>query len=225
MHMYLWLKVLQVVPVPTQPRYIQQQPPTVYYHDTVPGFYPYQQSYDGAVSQWLPWEQYSGPVWHHPYQPAAHMIPMNTATNAGMPPTMMPDNNGMVLTTKPHMHSPNVHHHTTMVQLPVPSMATKQSKAIKIVNPETMREVDTSKLKKIPPTSSAYLTTNPISEVQQQSKQTVEEVIIEPIEKANSIQQINKQFLEIQNVMQKPEDVSIKILKGVEDLDSHGECA
>ena len=156
------------------------------------------------------------------------MMPMNTAiaagANAGMPPAMMSGNSGMLATTRPHMHSSNVHHHhATMVHPPVTSMATKQSKAIKIVNPETMREVDTSKLKKMPPTS-AYSITNPISEVQQQSKQTVEEMIIEPIEKTNSIQQIDKQLLEIQNVLQKRED-TMDTLKAVDDLDSPGERA
>ena len=190
--------------------------------------YPYQQSYGAAVSQRLPWEQYPGTVWHHPYQPAAHMMPMNIAiaagANAGMPPAMMSGNSGMLVTTRPHMHSSNVHHHhATKVHPPVTSMATKQSKAIKIVNPETMREVDTSKLKKMPPTS-AYSITNPISEVQQQSKQTVEEMIIEPIEKTNSIQQIDKQLLEIQNVTQKRED-TMDTLKAVDDLDSPGERA
>ena len=61
-----------------------------------------------------------------------------------MPPTIIPDNSA-VLRTTPH-------------QPYIDQTRTKQSKAIKIVNPETMKEVDTSNLKKASPASSARST-------------------------------------------------------------------
>ena len=55
-----------------------------------------------------------------------------------MPPTIIPDNSIML---------------RTMPYIPYTQSATRQSKAIKIVNPETMKEVDTSSLKKTSPAS------------------------------------------------------------------------
>ena len=60
-----------------------------------------------------------------------------------MPPTIIPDNSA-VLRITPHQSYNQIR--------------TKQSKAIKIVDPETMKEVDTSNLKKASPASSARST-------------------------------------------------------------------
>ena len=84
--------------------------------------------------------------YQQPYPTATQQImPPITVRPAdrNMPPTIIPDNSA-VLRTTPHQS----YNQTT----------TKRSKAIKIVNPETMKEADTSNLKKTSPASSACST-------------------------------------------------------------------
>ena len=169
----------------------QQQPPAGHYNVTGPGFAPYQ-PYANVAQPQIIRQQYTGPQSHH-YPQAGQIMPMNTVTgaagtNAAIPPGIMPDNSAILAaTTQPHMHympntptmlpqQPQQHH----MQPLAPAAAAKQSKAIKIVNPETMKEVDTSNLKKTSPASSARSTPKPNSEseqVQQQFKQTVNRAV------------------------------------------------
>ena len=84
--------------------------------------------------------------YQQPYPTATQQImPPTTVRPAdrNMPSTIIPDNSA-VLRTTPHQS----YNQTT----------TKRSKAIKIVNPETIKEVDTSNLKKTSPASSARST-------------------------------------------------------------------
>ena len=76
------------------------------------------------------------------------------ANTAGIP-NLLPDNNPMIGTTPhipPYMGNPSAvlpqQHHTSIASSSNIPVTAKQSKAIKIVNPDTMKEVDTSKLKK-----------------------------------------------------------------------------
>ena len=170
--------------------YIQQQQPPGVHYNTGPAF-PYQPYANVAAQQQLLRQPYTGGG-SHPYQPAgAQMLSMNTVTaagaNAGIPPAMMPDNSAMLATTQTHMahfvpNQPNVLQHHHAIQPQAPAAAAKQSKAIKIVNPDTMKEVDTSNLKKTSPASSARSTPKPTSEseqVQQQFKQTVNRAAVD----------------------------------------------
>ena len=91
-----------------------------------------------------------------------------------MPPSMMPDNSAMlrIAPYMPYMANPSV------VQQPIQQpanfqAATKQSKAIKIVNPETMTEVDISNLKTTPPLSSSHLTPKSTTETGLQTVDTI----------------------------------------------------
>ena len=231
----------------------QQQPPAGHYNVTGPGFAPYQ-PYANVAQPQIIRQQYTGPGSHH-YPQAGQIMPMNTVTGAGtnaaIPPGMMHDNSAILAaTTQPHMHympntptmlpqQPQQHH----MQPLAPAAAAKQSKAIKIVNPDTMKEVDTSNLKKTSPASSARSTPKPNSEseqVQQQFKQTVnravdfkgndvakvkDEVTNEPLDNTKIIQQIDEQLRAIRDVVDKPEDVTIDIVNAVEDLGSHGEVS
>ena len=168
----------------------QQQPPAGHYNVTGPGFAPYQ-PYANVAQPQIIRQQYTGPGSHH-YPQAGQIMPMNTVTGAGtnaaIPPGIMPDNSAILAaTTQPHMHympntptmlpqQPQQHH----MQPLAPAAAAKQSKAIKLVDPETMKEVDTSNLKKTSPASSARSTPKPNSEseqVQQQFKQTVNRAV------------------------------------------------
>ena len=169
----------------------QQQPPAGHYNVAGPGFAPYQ-PYANVAQPQIIRQQYTGPGSHH-YPQAGQIMPMNAVTgaagtNAAIPPGIMHDNSAILAaTTQPHMHympntptmlpqQPQQHH----MQPPAPAAAAKQSKAIKIVNPETMKEVDTSNLKKTSPASSARSTPKPNSEseqVQQQFKQTVNRAV------------------------------------------------
>ena len=178
----------------------QQQPPGIHYNVTGPSF-PYH-PYTNVAQRPLLWQPYTE-AGSYPYQQAAQMMSMNAVTaartNTGMPPAMMPDNSAMLATSQPHMHyMPNqlnltqLHRHT-MVQQLVPPTATKQSRTIKIINPETMREVDTNTLKKVSPASLARSTPKLNPKVQKQFKQTVK---------------------------RKLEDVTVETTKAVERLDS-----
>ena len=101
-----------------------------------------------------------------------------------VPPTMIPDNGAMLRTAPyiPYMANPppaiqqQQQQHQTVMALPGNRQTkNKQSKAIKIVNPETMKEVDISNFTKTSPVSSPYSKVNLTSEVkqvQQQLKQT-----------------------------------------------------
>ena len=169
----------------------QQQPPAGHYNVTGPGFAPYQ-PYANVAQPQIIRQQYTGPGSHH-YPQAGQIMPMNTVTgaagtSAAIPPGMMHDNSAILAaTTQPHMHympntptmlpqQPQQHH----MQPPVPAAAAKQHKAIKIVNPETMKEVDTSNLKKTSPASSARSTPKPNFESeqdQQQFKRTVHRAV------------------------------------------------
>ena len=114
---------------PNRPVYTQQQlQPPLYYPSASIIQPPYQ----------LPYQQ--------PYPTATQqIIPPITVqpANRNISPNIIPDNSA-VLRTTPHQS----YNQTT----------TKRSKAIKIVNPETMKEVDTSNLKKTSPASSARST-------------------------------------------------------------------
>ena len=110
-----------------------------------------------------------------------------------MPPTMIPDNSAILKTTPyiPYMTNPSAvwqqqqqqqqqQHYTSMASPSSFQVATKQSKAIKIVNPETMKEVDSNDLKKSSPASSSHSTPKPTAEsgqVEQQLKQTVDAAV------------------------------------------------
>ena len=84
------------------------------------------------------------------------------AVASSMPSTMITDNSTILGTTNlPYMANPLdvlQQHHTPMASSGNPPTATKQSKAIKIVNPDTMKEVNTSNLKKTSPASLFYST-------------------------------------------------------------------
>ena len=134
--------------MPEQQMYIQQQQPPLYYPSA-------------SMFPQLPYQQQ---LLRQQYTPATQQILPTyivAAANTKMPPTIIPDDSTM-LRTSPYR--------------PYNQTATRQSKAIKIVNPETMKEVDTSNLKKSSPTSSAHSTPKPTAEsqqVEQHLKQTV----------------------------------------------------
>ena len=95
-----------------------------------------------------------------------------------MPPAMIPDNSGMLRTAPyiPYMANPSpviqqqLQQHQTVMPLPSnPQIKTKQSKAIKIVNPETMKEVDIGNFTMTSSTST--------SEVGQILKQTIDTTV------------------------------------------------
>ena len=105
----------------------------------------------------------------------------------------MPDNTALLGTT-PHLNylanatavmqqqQQQQQHHAAMIPSANMPTAAKQSKAIKIVNPETMKEVDTSNLKKTSPASSARSTPKPNTEseqVQQKFKQNVNRAAVD----------------------------------------------
>ena len=107
------------------------------------------QPYQLPYQQQLPRQQYI---------PATQQI-MPTyivpTANMTMPPSMMPTNSGM-LRTAPYM--PYMANTSAAQQPPIQHSSNfqatgKQSKAIKIVNPETMKEVDISNLQSMPPLS------------------------------------------------------------------------
>ena len=124
--------------VPTQwpnaPVYTQQQlQPSLYYPSAsmIQPLYqpPYQQPYQ---------QQFQYPTAAQQITPPSII----QVADRNMPPTIIPDNSAVLWTT-PH-------------QSYIDQTRTKQSKTIKIVNPKTMKEVDTSKLAS--PTSSACST-------------------------------------------------------------------
>ena len=112
---------------------------------------------------------------------------INTAAaNTGMPPTLIPDNNpaaAAMLGSTHHMPYLTAaaavlqqqQHHPSLA--PTSSLSTKQSRAIKIVNPETKKEVDISKLKKTSPSSLARSTLNPRVEEPNDKEGSDEEAI------------------------------------------------
>ena len=173
-----------------QQLYIQQQQQQVHYANN-PSFHHYQPPFQLRQQQYA-----AAAAAHHHYAPQPQ-VPQQimsmsnpAAANTGMPPTMIPDNPALLGTT-PHMtylaaanalqQQQQQQHHTAMI--PAASVpATKQSKAIKIVNPETMKEVDTSNLKKTSPSSSARSTPKPTAEseqVQQKFKQNVNKAAVD----------------------------------------------
>ena len=129
---------------------------------------------------------YQQPLLRQQFTPATqqlfppYIVP---ASNMAMPPTMIPDNTAMLRTTpySPYMANPppviqqQQQQHQTVMALPGNSQTkSKQSKAIKIVNPETMKEVDVSNFTKTSPVSSSHSKVNLTSELGQiqQQKQT-----------------------------------------------------
>ena len=174
-----------------QQLYMQQQQQQVHYasNPSFPHHYqqPFQLRQQYAAAAAAP---------HHHYTPQPQvpqqLMSMNNpaAANTGMPPTMIPDSTALLGTT-PHMNyfqpQQQQQHHTAMIPTANIPATTKQSKAIKIVNPETMKEVDTSNLKKTSPSSSARSTPKPTSEseqVQQKFKQNVNKAAVDS--KANN---------------------------------------
>ena len=166
--------------IPHQQLYMQQQQqqPVHYATSATPSFHPYQQQFQLR-------QQYATAATHHPYSAPQQIMPMGTpaaAANTGMPPTMMPDSSALLGTAhlnylanvsnvlqQPQQQQQQPHHAPMMPSASI-STATKQSKAIKIVNPETMKEVDTSNLKKTSPASSARSTPKPVTESEQVQK-------------------------------------------------------
>ena len=125
---------------------------------------PYQLLYQ----QQLPREQYIPPSQQ---RMPTYVVP---AANMTMLPSVMPDNSAM-LRAAPYMpYMAN----TSAVQHPIqqPAIfqaAAKQSKAIKIVNPETMKEVDISNLKTTSlSSSSSHSTPKPTTETELQTVDT-----------------------------------------------------
>ena len=97
-----------------------------------------------------------------------------------MPTTITPDRSVMLRTAPyiPYMANPspviqtqNQQHQTAILLPGTLQTKTKQSKAIKIVNPETMKEVDISNFTKTSPASSPHSKANLTSEVGQVQKQ------------------------------------------------------
>ena len=94
------------------------------------------------------------------YLPAAQQImPAYTGTAASMPPTTI-HSDTTILKNAPHK--------------PYDQAITKQSRAVKIVNPQTMKEVDTSNLKT---SSSAHLMPEALKQIEQKLGQSVDEDI------------------------------------------------
>lgn len=123
--------------------------------------------------------QFQPPTTHHPYpqqQQPAPIMPMNPATAGGM--TIMDTQMLQQGTTPPNLSY--MAHHPPIQQQP-PSTVSQQvpvakaSKAIKIVNPNTMKELDMKNLKSSSPVSSAMSTPKPEADqqLQQQFKHNV----------------------------------------------------
>ena len=182
--------------MPAQQMYMQQQP--VHYAANTPSFNPYPQQQFQMRQQQFP------PTAHHHYaaQPQ-QMMPMGTpaAASTGMPPTLMPDPNPLLGTTPhiPYLTSSATgvlqqqHHPPSMVPPNIQTGATKQSKAIKIVNPETMKEVDTKNLKKTSPSSSARSTPKQTTESEQVQKNFKQNVSNRATADSKGINDVTKQ--------------------------------
>ena len=127
-------------------------------------------SYQLPYQQQLPYPQqlpYQQQLPREQVIPATQQImPTYVVPAANMPPTMMPDNSTM-LRTAPYM--PYMANPPAVQQYPIQQPANlqagaKQSKAIKIVNPETMKEVDISNFTTTSPSSSSHSTPKPTAE-------------------------------------------------------------
>ena len=116
----------------------------------IPSFNPYQQPFQIKQQQPTPVDH------HHDAPQAEQMMPMSqpATANIGVPPTITGDTNALLGNT-PHMPylttlGPAVmqqHHSPSMVpSVNTPTTMTKHFKAIKTVNPETMKKVDTDKI-------------------------------------------------------------------------------
>ena len=113
------------------------------------------------------------------------------ASNMAMPPTMISDNSAMLSAAPyiPYMVNPSPviqqqqQEHKNTMPLPGNTQTkTKQSKAVKIVNPETMKEVDIGNFTKTSPALSRHSKPNLTSEVgqvQQQLEQTIDTTVKE----------------------------------------------